>query len=228
MNIRTEARIHVFLDKYTGAAIQLLFLLCSSLLMILLVKFFATNPVIIMNNNILTLMFNLLIGYFLIPMPFFILILIEHTPDIFDVFFANMKFKHNKILLCHLLLKKHHSSSKLDLELNKLKEAIENESQLYNDLNKLDFPYINKFVSRYYRYKKFNHTSIKNVIKDDLDKLNRPNQQLLLTMDNVDNELNNLINNQFKNLNNDKQFNVINTINKNHTNMKKKLNTTWN
>ena len=110
-------------------------------------------------------------------------------------------------------MKEHHSSSKLNLEINKLKQAIENESQLYNDLNKLDFPYINKFVSRYYRYKKFNHTSIKNVVKDDLDKLNTPNPQLL-TIDNVDNELNNLINNQFKNLNNEKQFNVINQTNK--------------
>ena len=217
MNIRTEAKIHLFLDKCTGATIQQIFLLCSSLLMILLVKFFATNPVIIMNNNILTLMFNMLICLSLIPMPFFILIFIEHTPDIFDVFFANMKFKHNKILLCHLLLKKHHSASKLDWELNKLKQAIENKSQLYNDLNKVDFPYINKFVSRYYRYKKFNHASIKNIVKDDLDKLNTPNPQLLLTMDNVDNELNNLINNQFnvvKLKNNEKQFNVINQTNK--------------
>ena len=38
---------------------------------------------------------------------------------------------------------------KLKLELNKLKQAIENNSQLYNDLNKVDFPYINKFISRY-------------------------------------------------------------------------------
>ena len=197
MNIRTEARIHVFLDKCTGATIQLICLLCSSLLMILLVKFFATNPVIIMNNNILTSMVNCLICLSLIPMPFFISIFIEHTPDIFDTFFANIKFKHDKILFCHLLLKQHHSASKLDWELNKLKQAIENKSQLYNDLNKVDFPYINKFVSRYYRYKKFNHTSIKNIVKDDLDKLNTPNPQLLLTMDNVDDELNNLINNQF-------------------------------
>ena len=65
--------------------------------------------------------------------------------------------------------------------------------------------------------KKFNHTSIKNIVKDDLDKLNTPNPQVLLTMDNVDNELNNLINNQLnvvKLKNNEKQFNVINTTNK--------------
>ena len=132
-------------------------------------------------------------------------------------FFSKINFEYNHFLLCHLLLKEHHSSSKLDLELNKLKQAIENKSQLYNDLNKADFPYINKFVSRYYRYKKFNHTSIKNIVKDDLDKLNTPNPQVLLTMDNVDNELNNLINNQLnvvKLKNNEKQFNVINTTNK--------------
>ena len=224
MDIRTEAKIHLFLDKCTGATIQLICLLCSSLLMILLVKFFATNPVIIMNNNILTLMFNLLICWTLIPMPFFISIFIEHTPDIFDTFFANIKFKHDKILFCHLLLKQHHSSSKLKLELNKLEQSIKNKSKLYNDLNKDDFPYLTKLIERYYcydNYKEKQNNNNKNIYNTDLDKFKIPNPQLLLTMDNVDDELNNLINNQFKNLNNEKQSNVINTTNKNHISMKK-------
>lgn len=49
---------------------------------------------------------------------------------------------------------------------------------------------------------------------DKLNKNKESNPQLLLTMDDVDNELDNLINNQFKNLNTEKQFNVINDTNK--------------
>ena len=219
MKIRTEAKIHVFFDKHIGLIWQTLSF-SSLFLIILLLKFLANNPVIIMNNNILTSMVNLCIGLSLLLIPIFILLFSGNLPDIFDFFFANIKFKHDKILLCHLLLKQHHSSSKLNLELNKLKQAIENKSQLYNDLNKVDFPYINNFISRYYRYNNYKekpHNNSKNIYNTDLDKLNISNPQLLLTMDNVDSELNNLINNQFnvvKLKNNEKQFNVINTTNK--------------
>ena len=161
----------------------------------------------------LTKLFVLISVLFLIPVIIY---------SIFKKFFSKINFEYNHFLLCHLLLKEHHSSSNLNLELNKLKEAIENESQLYNDLNKLDFSYINKFISRYYRYNNYKekqNNNNKKIYNTDLDKLNISNPQLL-SMDNVDNELNNLINNQFKNLNNEKQFNVIKTI--------KELNTTGN
>ena len=227
MKIRTEAKIHVFFDKHIGLIWQTLSF-SSLFLIILLLKFLANNPVIIMNNNILTSMVNLCIGLSLLLIPIFILLFSGNLPDIFDFFFANIKFKHDKILLCHLLLKQHHSSSKLKLELNKLEQAIKNKSKLYNDLNKDDFPYLTKLIERYYsydNYKEKQNNNNKNIYNTDLEKLNTPNPQLLLlTMDDVDSELNNLINNQFnvvKLKNNEKQFNVINTTNKNHISMKK-------
>ena len=217
MNIKTEAKINVIFDKYMNY-------------MSFLFRFIACLTLFISITGIVfdSLGFSFPVTYVIIPshLLFFILVLLLLPVVlffIFDKFFSKINFEYNHLLLCHLLLKEHHSSFKLDLEINKLKQAIENKSQLYNDLNKADFPYINKFISRYYRYnnnyshKTNNHTSIKNVIKDDLDKLNRPNQQLLLTMDNVDNELNNVINNQFKNLNNEKQFNVIKTTKESNT-----------
>ena len=220
MKIRTEAKIHVFFDKHIGLIWQTLSF-SSLFLIILLLKFLANNPVIIMNNNILTSMVNLCIGLSLLLIPIFILLFSGNLPDIFDFFFANIKFKHDKILLCHLLLKQHHSSSKLKLELNKLEQAIKNKSKLYNDLNKDDFPYLTKLIERYYsydNYKEKQNNNNKNIYNTDLEKLNTPNPQLLLlTMDDVDSELNNLINNQFnvvKLKNNEKQFNVINTTNK--------------
>ena len=211
MNIRTEAKINIIFGKYINyMPFGFKFIACLALFRAInLIAFDSLGfsfPVTYIST--LTKLFVLISVLFLIPVIIY---------SIFKKFFSKINFEYNHFLLCHLLLKEHHSSSNLNLELNKLKEAIENESQLYNDLNKLDFPYINKFVSRYYRYKKFNHTSIKNIVKDDLDKLNTPNPHLLLTMDNVDNELNNLINNQLnvvKLKNNEKQFNVINDINK--------------
>ena len=118
--------------------------------------------------------------------------------------------KTSKLILSYLLLKKHHSSPKLKLELNKLKQAIENKSQLYNDLNKTDFPYINKFISRYYHYKnhsnkKNNHTLIKNVVKDDLLQLSKSElntQPLMLentsSFEQLDEVLGNLVKDQIK------------------------------
>ena len=104
MKIRTEAKIHVFFDKHIGLIWQTLSF-SSLFLIILLLKFLANNPVIIMNNNILTSMVNLCIGLSLLLIPIFILLFSGNLPDIFDFFFANIKFKHDKILLCHLLLK---------------------------------------------------------------------------------------------------------------------------
>ena len=120
--------------------------------------------------------------------------------------------KTSKLILSYLLLKKHHSSSNLNLELNKLKQAIENKSQLYNDLNKVDFPYINKFISRYKHYKniKFNpyiNKKLKNnrIAQDDLLQLSlsEPNMQPFRlehtsSFEQLDDVLENLVKEQIK------------------------------
>ena len=131
---------------------------------------------------------------------------------VLDSFFFKIDFEYNQFLLCCLLLKKHHSSSKLKLELNKLKQAIENNSQLYNDLNKVDFPYINKFISRYKCYKniKFNsyvNKKLKNnsIVQDDLLQLalSEPDMQPFMlehqsSFEQLDDVLGNLIKEQIK------------------------------
>ena len=155
MNIRTEAKINIIFGKYINyMPFWFKFIACLALFREITVITFDSLgfsfPVTYIST--LTKLFVLISVLFLIHVIIY---------AIFKKFFSKINFEYNHFLLCHLLLKEHHSSSKLDLELNKLKQAIENKSQLYNDLNKADFPYINKFVSRYYRYKKFNHTSIK-------------------------------------------------------------------
>lgn len=200
MNIKTEAKIHVFFDKCINGinwnGVCLFYLFCLYI------------PLSIIFHNIIVASFFhwkvWLLLLALIPITGLFLIFIMDT---FEIFFANIKFKHDKILLCLLLLKKHHSSSKLNLELNKLKQAVENKSQFYNDLSKSDFPYINKFISRYYRYnnnyshKKINHTSV----KDDLLQLVKSEsniQPLMLenksSFEQLDDVLGNLVKEQIK------------------------------
>ena len=206
MNIKTEARIHVFFDKF-----KVLIMSWEHL------TFIAYLDVLIVLTTMVLIYFGFnfdrinVIGILMLPFSIFILLLfITPIYAIFVNFFANINFSHNYILLCHLLLKKNHSSSKLDLELNKLKQVIENKSQLYNDLNKNDFPYINKFISRYYHYKnhsnkKNNHTLIKNVVKDDLLQLSKSElntKSLMLentsSFEQLDDVLGNLVKEQIK------------------------------
>lgn len=205
MNIKTEAKIHVFFDKCINGinwnGVCLFYLSCLYI------------PLSIIFHNIIVASFFhwkvWLLLLALIPITGLFLIFIMDT---FEIFFANIKFKHDKILLCLLLLKKHNSSSKLNLELNKLKQAIENKSQLYNDLNKVDFPYINKFISRYKHYKniKFNpyiNKKLKNnrIAQDDLLQLSlsEPNMQPFRlehtsSFEQLDDVLENLVKEQIK------------------------------
>lgn len=157
----------------------------------------------------------------------------------FAEYFYYLCFKHQyqqlnpnyKNVLDKILFRKR-NSVKLQLELNKLDLAMQSNSDVYKSFSSDDFPYLTKLIRRYERYNDFKEKQNNNesAYHNDLDKLNKTkesNPQLLLTMDNVDDELNNLINNKFKNLNNEKQFNVIETTNKNHTSTNKESNTTW-
>lgn len=201
MDIKTEAKIKIFFDKYKDwMPFGFKFIVCLALFRAITVIVFDSLdfslPVIYVTIQSYLLFFILVL--FLLPVVLFF---------IFDQFFSKIDFKYNRFLLCCLILKEHHSSSKLNLEINKLKQAIENESQLYNDLNKLDFPYINKFISRYYRYnnnyshKKINHTSV----KDDLLQLVKSEsniQPLMLenksSFEQLDDVLGNLVKEQIK------------------------------
>ena len=121
--------------------------------------------------------------------------------------------KSNKLILSRILLKKHNLSS-LNLELDKLTIALNNKSSLYNDLYKKDFPCLFKLITRYgnikNKSKKINeqNPSVEQLkIQEDINNLCNSNYKqnflgktadvLLLTLDNLDEELNDVIHHQF-------------------------------
>lgn len=105
-----------------------------------------------------------------------------------------------KIVLIRLFSKRNHPS-KLNLELQKIFKAIENKSSLYKELNETDFPYLNKLFRRLNcSQATHNNNNIENISSNDLNKLNISNP-MLLTFEQVDNELNNVINQNILNQN---------------------------
>ena len=127
-------------------------------------------------------------------------------------------------ILTHLIYRKHknnktHTSSKLNLEIEKLSRAFDNKSNIYKNLSETDFSYINKFIRRVLQAQSGLNSSTSStkdssnleqlelISPNDIGKLNIdlskviPSNPKLLTLDSMDNELNNIIHNQMKNLN---------------------------
>lgn len=112
---------------------------------------------------------------------------------------------------------RNHALSKLNLEIEKLSRAFDNKSNIYKNLSETDFPYINKFIRRVLQVqsdcKLSNSPNLEQLElispndPADIGKLNMylskviPSNPRLLTLDSMDNELNNIIHNQMKNLN---------------------------
>lgn len=120
----------------------------------------------------------------------------------------------DKINILHHLFVRNHTSSNLNLEIEKLSRAFDNKSNIYKNLSETDFPYINKFIRRVLQVQsgcKLSNSSnleqLELIIPEDMGKLNMdlskviPSNHKLLTLDSMDNELNNIIHNQMKNLN---------------------------
>lgn len=124
--------------------------------------------------------------------------------------------EYNTDILTHLIYQKHknnktHTSSNLNLEIEKLSRAFDNKSNIYKNLSETDFPYINKFIRRVLQVQsgcKLSNSSnieqlefISPVDPLDIGKLNMdlskviPSNPKLLTLDSMDNELNNIIHN---------------------------------
>lgn len=121
--------------------------------------------------------------------------------------------KSNRLILSRILLKKHKLSS-LNLELDKLVISLNNKSTLYHELHKKDFPCLFKLITRYgnikNKSKKINkqkpsveqlkiQVDINNLCKLDSKQnaFDKHVDVLLLTMDNLDEKLNDVINHQF-------------------------------
>lgn len=128
-------------------------------------------------------------------------------------------------ILTYLIYRKHknnktHLSSKLNLELAKLLQAFDNKSNIYRNLSETDFPYINKFIRRAQSASTNTSSNLEQlelINPADLGKLKMcPHETIpihptllkfypnLWTLDSIDNELNNIIHNQMKNLNKEK------------------------
>lgn len=87
------------------------------------------------------------------------------------------------------------------------------QSNVYQKFNETDFPCLNKLFRRFKKMKKdsLDYVNNKLIFHNDLNKLN-PNcfdEPKLLTVNHMDNELNNLINNQFANLNSQKDIDCV-------------------
>ena len=118
----------------------------------------------------------------------------------------NKKF----ILLC-LILRKHKSKT-LNLELEKIIHIYKKQSNVYQEFNETDFPCLNKLFRRFKKMKTDSSDYInKLTAHNDLNKLHSHyfDKPKLLTVNHVDNELNNLINNQFANLTSQKDMDCV-------------------
>ena len=111
----------------------------------------------------------------------------------------------NKMILVNIL-NKEYKFDKLEFELKKLETSFANKSTIYYGLNNEDFPYINKFLQRMVELdeKKTEPSNFAEAETDKQDvsinprnleklKLRLSDNPKLLTLDSVDNELNNLI-----------------------------------
>lgn len=105
----------------------------------------------------------------------------------------------------------------LNLEIKKLAKAFNNHSNVYNEFNNEDFPYLNKFLRRAsFLVKNNSNLSSEDCVATNIDKqenpintrnlekLNLSENPKLLTLDSVDNELNDMINKQFSMIKNEK------------------------
>lgn len=203
MNIKNSFKISIVLDstlKFLNNMVLYLFKFTVIFMVLSPILFFIN-----LNFTTLTTVFELYIKILLlIPSLATLSAGAVCTNNIFNKTKKYLKTTYNKQLILYCLFNKPHHSSKLNLELQKISKAVENKSSLYQELNETDFPYLNKLFKRFEKSKK---CSIINenmsTVQKDLSKLNPHHfdNPKLLTVNHVDEELNNLINNQFVNLN---------------------------
>ena len=159
--------------------------------------------------------FNVIDDYvkFLLIIDFYICIILHLIWCALDRFFDSLIektipfiiSKNNKMIIIKLINKSHNKHTKLHLELVKLEKAFNNKSDVYKEMSEDDFPCIHKFIRRFKRNPKLNLKQEKIIVHKGvtINTINLEKLQLhlsknpkLLTLDSVDNELNDLINGQ--------------------------------
>ena len=223
MDIKILSKINIFLTEFVVFSKMVVFfyfknsftkfLLIFSLFTTgigFFINLFPTIPDahIFIDDLLCQLIFYLSSIYFLTFIISFLLFLIGDIllEYINKHFYLNISLA--KINTVSYLFVRHHTSSKFNLELRKLSKSIKNKSNIYSNLDKNDFPQINKLFRRlgyhFQKDKNQNTNSTLNFVNNnDLTKLNIKKQNML-TLDYMDNELNDIIHNQMKNLNKEK------------------------
>ena len=197
MNIKKSLKLSVTLEHILAFLTVSFVILFTGFLVNIILSFF--EEILFSSSNL----FSLILPYFLIVYCNFLVMFFTYNV----VSTSNNKTnqylkttKQEKIILIRLFSKNNHPS-KLNLELQKISKAVENKSSLYQELNETDFPYLNKLFRRLNcSQATHNNNNIENISSNDLNKLNISNP-MLLTFEQVDNELNNVINQNILNKN---------------------------
>ena len=193
MKIKTYAKINIWITKIVFAFIMRIVMLCSIIM----------YPIVIFINPPAKTFWFLTSCIFYFGMTGAVLDLINKQFNIIQKFLTVSNYQ--KFILS-IILTRTYNLTQLNSELDKLSKTIENKSSFYGDLNQTDFPLLNKLFRRLEQAQakqkksdkvkhdptKDNQQLVEN-IQEDLTKLDPSSGPKLLTMDNVDDELNNLI-----------------------------------
>lgn len=200
MNIKNSLQISIILDnilKYLNNMVlylfkfTVIFMVVSLILLLMSLNFTTLTTVLALYIKILLL----------IPSLTILSAGAVFSNNSFNKTKKYLKTTYNEQLILYRLFNKPNHSSKLNLELQKISKAVENKSSLYQELNETDFPYLNKLFRRLNCSQvTHNNNNIENILSNDLNKLNISNP-MLLTFEQVDNELNNLISQNILNQN---------------------------
>ena len=200
MNIKNSLQISIILDnilKYLNNMVlylfkfTVIFMVVSLILLLMSLNFTTLTTVLALYIKILLL----------IPSLTILSAGAVFSNNSFNKTKKYLKTTYNEQLILYRLFNKPSHSSKLNLELQKISKAVENKSSLYQELNETDFPYLNKLFRRLNCSQvTHNNNNIENISSNDLNKLNISNP-MLLTFEQVDNELNNLISQNILNQN---------------------------
>lgn len=197
MNIKKSLKLSATLEHILAFLTVSFVILFTGFLVNIILSFF--ENILFSSSNL----FSLILPYFIIVycnflVVFFTYNVVSTSNDKTNQYLKTTK--QEKIILIRLFSKNNHPS-KLNLELQKISKAVENKSNLYKELNETDFPYLNKLFRRLNCSQAIhNNNNIENISSNDLNKLNIANP-MLLTFEQVDNELNNLINQNILNQN---------------------------
>lgn len=196
MNIKKSLKLSATLEHMLAFLTVSFVILFTGFLVNIILSFF--ESILFSSSNL----FSLILPYFIIVYCNFLLVfftynVVSTSNDKTNQYLKTTK--QEKIILIRLFSKNNHPS-KLNLELQKISKAVENKSNLYKELNETDFPYLNKLFRRLNCLQETHNNNIENISSNDLNKLNISNPTLL-TFEQVDNELNNVINQNILNQN---------------------------